>query len=235
MREGTTVTLVVEDGLPSNGDGKPRTFRDALGQATAPPVHTNGHGATGQAPRPARILGPVRNLWPEFHPFGSSNTAKLLSPLKVVETYPWYSDYNYQHARSWRDAAVAKARSHSESECTSATREAISWLVAAILDRYCKDRAESGATVIPKHPRPQLFGEIPQSIEVNYDIYFLKMSPLQWTVGTPVEAADRFTALFLRAEPDTWHVATYERNRAPRDPLIYAQYGDWYLKVAEWP
>ena len=199
-------------------------------RSPAQPVNGNGHS------RPPQSL---------LHT-GEALVSAELMPLTPVSTYHWFSDGNYQRARKWFDAAQTVARSRNLAlPDHAAALWSVRWLIDATLDLYSWDRAQNAACVISEHPTPQRLSDIPHKILVRSPAsrsteYTLCFRPLEWTQDTPFAATDCLTDLLLHVEPDVWLLAKYEYIM-PRalptmvDPIIYAQYGNWYIKVVEWP
>ena len=64
--------------------------------------------------------------------------------------------------------------------------------------------------------------------------YDRRDGPLGWSLEVPLEAVDGAAALTGLAEPDKFIEMKYKERTSTYDPLIYAQYGDWVVKIAEW-
>lgn len=226
----------------SSGVNGQSRFREFVATLEDKPGDTDG-SRTG---RSRRILGPVSAVWPKFPGLASQySVAASLQQLGTVERYAWVSAEYFQQARRWRDAAVTIARSYAGTGYTSQTaKEAVPWLVSAILRQHARDldlfhrqRAENASGLLAGHPAPLRRRNIPQEISQRGYTYELSLTSLQWDNGTPDEAVDRLTAVLLQAEPDRFEVATYHQrqHRLTFDPIIFAVFGGWYVKVAEWP
>lgn len=166
--------------------------------------------------------------------------SQYFAPLTALRSYLWFSDEYYQQACKWFDAVLTADRAH-DLKSHSPARDAVQWWVAAILDLsgkdvdlYHRDRADQAVSVICGMQTPQRRADIPQQSWQGSRLYDLQMSTLRWSPDTPVQATNRLTELALRNMPDQWLLATYVERRNTWDPIIYARYGDWYVKVAEW-
>lgn len=111
-----------------------------------------------------------------------------------------------------------------------------------MFDQYHYDRALYGASHLPNHPIPQRFdfrGE--ESIRDGVP-HRRTWVDLKSPENIPLEVTHRVAELVVLAKPDrfalvTYMVVTYGRYEFPRnliDPVVYALYNDWAIKVAEW-
>lgn len=226
------MTALTYDKTHSNGAGGHRGRWDVTTQVPGL-LDTSGHDHRDGGTPPARILGSVR----EFPVLRSGSLPRELERLAHLTSYSWFSKDHFGQALEWLGVILKLCGSSH-----TADRQAVGWLIPAIcdlhqkdVDLYHRDRAVKAAEVIPGRPTPLRRDQIPQRIW-NKSEHILRMSSLRWTPDAPVEATNRLTALFPHAKPDQLWLATYEERRrsATYDPLIYAQYGNWWVKVAEW-
>lgn len=152
-------------------------------------------------------------------------------PLTPLHSHTWFSTENYWRVMKWCGAALEASRSATQSP---AAMDLVKFLVAAMLDRYHNDRALFAASRLPNNPAPQRLTDIPTSVVRRNVRYDRRDGPLAWSLDVPLEAVDRAAALTGLAEPDKLIKMKYEERTNAYDPLIYAQYGDWAVKIAEW-
>lgn len=223
------MTMSADDTSRSNGGGGPRALRSVIAQAGPLLTGTNGDRCVDGS-HPARVLGSVQD-------FQSGSNAVAVMPglahLLPVGPRPWFSDDHYQQVRPWWDTLLQVIRS-AGFDSHKPSQEAVGWLVEAILDLYNRDRAELAADRLPSRPAPRRPHEIPREISRNYEKYELRLSPLRWKPDTPAKVTNALIALLPAAKPDQWHLAKYEQRSTTYDPIIYAYYGNWCIKVAEW-
>ncbi len=156
---------------------------------------------------------------------------KQLEALAPLREHDWLAAH-VEQAQKWHDALLTSA---SRSGHTAA-KQVGTWLEDHLRDLYHLDRAEQAAAFIPEHPDPVRHKKIPQSITQDGRLYEVQFSPFRWDQDTPGMVTNRLATLAEEAMPDSWLRVTYvERRRSSTyDPVIYAGYGDWYIKVAEW-
>jgi hypothetical protein len=104
----------------------------------------------------------------------------------------------------------------------------------ALIDLYHKDRAESVGSMIHSALHPIRLADIPQTIKRGGRFYKRVMSPLAWTPDVPPAVTDLLAITSAVLLPDSLQIVTYREYARLPDPIIYAQYGLWYLKIAEW-
>lgn len=174
-------------------------------------------------------------------PFPDSVPCEL-HPLLPLRSYRWQSVENHERAQRWLWAALrlldeTGTSYYSRSE---GARQSIEFLVRQTVDVHHHDRAQHAARFLPERPAPQRLSVIPPRAKVAETPddrprwYDLQLIPLQFASDIPFFATDRVASLPPSALPDRWHVARYVKRQRVDDPVIYAQYGDWYVKVAEW-
>lgn len=225
------MTMILDENprTPAGGYPSLRTVISRTAAAQPPASYEVVHPV--QVAHPARVLRDVR--------LGSGYMSEL-DDLAPVLSYSWFSDDLYWQARKWVEAIVTLYRTRDLTSDVSA-RQSVEWLVGAIVrlrredvDLFHQDRAAQAARHIPGSPAPQRRAWIRDRSWDGKHEYVLQLDPLHWSAEAPVGATNRLVDLSLHAMPDQWWLATYVRRRFTFDPLIFAQYGDWYIKVAEW-
>jgi hypothetical protein len=107
-------------------------------------------------------------------------------------------------------------------------------LGSAIDDLYDKDRAAVATSLFGNREAP--VDSMPRVQYVNGRPLELRATVLtHWSSSMPTFALANLSALVQRVVPDELLLATYEaRDASYPDPVIYARFGNWYVKVAEW-
>jgi len=168
----------------------------------------------------------------------------------ALPTYDWFSPDNYTHATLWRDKALQVIRAENLSDTQKHTaKQVLCFEMNALIDIYHKDRAECVAAMLPNQlPGPIIkrrwfwpvkkavlqpirLADIPERITRGGEDYWREMSPLTWSPDVPPAVTDLLSITSAALLPDSLQLVAYRRHP---DPMIYAQYGLWYLKIAEW-
>lgn len=154
-----------------------------------------------------------------------------LDALAALRAHDWLPAH-VEQAQKWHDALLTSASRHDH----AAAKQVGTWFEAALVDLYHLDRAEQAAAFIPEHPAPVRKEQIQPSITKDGRVYELQFTRFRWDRDTPGMVTNRLATLAVEAMPDSWLQVTYvERRRASTyDPVIFAGYGRWYIKVAEW-
>lgn len=164
---------------------------------------------------------------------GSTQQAAVSQSLAPLGSHTWLSAENHRHVMKWcAAAALVAARSGEQS---TGALEGMPFLIAAMVDCYHNDRALYAATNLPGNPAPQRISDIPQQIQRSDGVYSRRDNALVWSANIPMEAVDRVADILADARPDRFLVATYLQTPVVHyDPIIFALYGNWVVKVAEW-
>lgn len=225
------MTLLADDTSRSNGGGELRDLGSMLAHTQSLLTGTNGHDRFVDGSHPARVLGSVQDFQPGSPAVSVMPGLELLLP---VGSRPWFSGDHYQQVRPWWGTILNVIRSDGF-DSHQPSQEAVGWLVDAILDLYNRDRAELAADRLSLRPTPQRPHEIPQDVVHDSARLTLRMYPLRWERDTPAKVTNALIALLPDAKPDRWALAKYEQRSSTYDPVIYAFYGDWCIKVVKWP
>jgi hypothetical protein len=196
---------------------------------STPTQSANGHNlpASHLTVSPHHTSAPATLTFPTtLH----SQARELLPP--TFPAYSWYSKTNFERAL---DSYYAL-----QNALQSSRKYLISFDAGAIVSLYHKDRAEHAGSIVPEHPKPIL--EIPKEIvkkksyPLSDEVYALQLSKTNnWVNGIPFERVSILARIGQTEPPDGFYLAKYIRYVTPLpDPILYAKYGDWYLKVAEW-
>lgn len=128
---------------------------------------------------------------------------------------------------------------------------ALVFLLTGLVDLWHKDRATHAAALIHADA-PVLYNDLPyhprgveqryNSSTMRYEPSFIRvLTPTQdWYSGIPVDVIANVAAILDQKDmPDAMNTLTFSFVESPsialgKDPYIYAQYGNWYVKVAEW-
>jgi hypothetical protein len=125
--------------------------------------------------------------------------------------------------------------------CVAAARTTddrqITFLKKTVISRYHHDRAMRIASLLPEKPDPVLLEQIPQTLISGSTTYSADVTDLTRRVPgpMPVEALARVTQCIAADPPDELKHVEYRAQQARKyDPLIYAQYGEWCVQLAQW-
>jgi hypothetical protein len=144
--------------------------------------------------------------------------------LEMFDAYEWFSPEDYASAlMCCRAAAVARAQ--------GATNQ-VTFFLSSIQKLYHHDRASRGSSVLPDDPEPT--ETIPSSVAVDDEDYHAVVTTLNLQRDVPLSAIPRVAAVAMHSLPDELVYVTYEKEREINDPLIYAKYGHWFVKIAQW-
>jgi hypothetical protein len=198
-----------------------------------PLTQINGHVPAAFAP--GAFAAEVEAL-ESYGPDISKNTLGQLprNLLRNIGSYRWFSREKETLAQTtFRGALAAAAHNHCE---------LLSFALTAIIDLYNNDRALHASSLLYAMP-PILGADIPQvpngwSPGAGYQ-FQRTIRPLKsWTTGTPFSILPAVVTVLEQEMPDQMLVVTYQRRERQQltidDPIIYATYGPWHVKVAEW-
>lgn len=152
-------------------------------------------------------------------------------------THQWTRSDNYGTALNCLQAIAAAL--------PAPQRNIVPVLVGAALDVYHKDRADAACTLLQSGVMPTK--TIPPSFVEGGRSYVSQTYEMEaWRDDIPIWAITPVARVSQRALPDTFYFVRYIREvvvikslpPAPPipypDPIIYAQYGPWYVEVARW-
>lgn len=153
--------------------------------------------------------------------------------------YQWFSEENFERAKGWLDALTAALPLENE--------QPISLAVHQILDLYRHDqeqrmdhqsltRAQRAASFAPRGTVPIRRSGIPKRIQMNRRTLALRLVRVPPDFLFPHDVHDAITEVLKYAPANELWLATYI-ERLPRrnpDPVLYARYGDWYVKIVAW-
>lgn len=224
------MTMIVDENPRTPAGGYP-SLRAVTSRTAAPkPPASYEVVEPVQVAHPDRVLRDVR--------LGSGS---MLDNLVPVLSYSWFSEDLYWQARKWLNAILTLYETNDLPPANVSAQQTVQWLVRAIVDLrgkdvdlFHRDRAVQAAHLLPGSPSPLRRDQIPQQRWDGRREYALRMGTLQWSPETPVAATDRLVDVSLHSMPDRWWLATYVERRDTWDSIVYAQYGNWYVKVAEW-
>jgi hypothetical protein len=150
-------------------------------------------------------------------------TARLSSLLPAqVFGYEWFASTNRQRAMECVQTILTAANHQAD--------DRVRLFAGMLADLYHQDRAEHASSFLPGQPRSST--KVPERVWVDSAFHNLSLRELSvWPEGMP---ADRFSAI-ARIERETWPDCYYlgTLERVP-DPILFARFGAWYLKLAQW-
>lgn len=143
--------------------------------------------------------------------------------------YQWFADENVETTYQCAEALV-QAVGEKQNNLAA-------FFAGAIADLYHRDRADRACSLI--HDRPVPIRVVPRRITIDGDRYELDLNVLNaWSTEIPLATLPTVAQVVKVATPDNLYLATYTRKKRSYsrsyDPLIYAKYGEWYVKLAEW-
>jgi hypothetical protein len=159
-----------------------------------------------------------------------SETPTLANPILVdIASHEWFSSEQEELARTaFRGALAAAAKDR---------HDFLAFTLTAIIDLYHFDRALHAAHLLHKET-PILFADIPQAPAGYSASAFLRTITqlAQWEPATPFSILPEVVTVLEKEMPDSMIVVKYteKSSEAIPDPIIYARYGPWYIKVAQW-
>lgn len=143
--------------------------------------------------------------------------------LQDLQSYTWFSREQIAHAHIAFRGAVLAAENH--------RRDYLMVMLGALSELYHMDRALHAAFLLnlgePVHrcELPAMAG-LPQTMQgVTY--------PLRWYQGV-FDSLPSIVLLLEHEMPDTLLAVHFKDNLPPQNPVIYAEYGMFCVKVAEW-
>lgn len=156
--------------------------------------------------------------------------------LKPVSSHEWHLDENYERVSNWKQAALAAIASATQDHPPSSLKKKriVEFLAEAMLDRYGHDRASYVSAHLSDHPPLEAGGETYYR-EVHHDgrVSWLEPHELEYSSLTP-KVADRVAEVTKLAVPDDLLQLICRDTTIPYVPVLYAKYGDWCVKVAEY-
>jgi hypothetical protein len=164
----------------------------------------------------------------DLTPSQAEQLGALVPP--TFATYEWYEEENRNKVVEVLKALVRAILDNQQ--------DLIQFFAGAVISVYNHDRAARASALL--HQKPIRVMEIPQEKVVKkrgypderYILQFTKVS--NWVEGIPYERIDLIAKLGQEIHPDAFYLATYQRIQLLPDPILYAKYGDWFVKVAEW-
>jgi hypothetical protein len=215
------------------------TTRQASPWQALIPTLTNGQAFQVSAPSaqvPATPVPVDRTLASEaaeLAPHVSDEKVITRSLIETIGTRPWFSDTNRGFAVSAIQGAMAAAQAGQSGY--------LSYFLQTLVDLYHNDRAHHAGALVKK-PQPVLYKDLPvvphgrQPYEESS--FQRNITPLQrWEPGTPYRVIAPVVTLMQQEMPDSLSLITFAiRRPAPQinDPFIYAAYGPWWVRVAQW-
>jgi hypothetical protein len=159
--------------------------------------------------------------------------AKQLGALvpPAFATYEWYDTENRSKVVEVLKALVRAILDNQQ--------DLIPFYAGAVATVYNRDRADRASELVPQKPTPVI--EIPQEIvikrnspssDVHYRLQLEKVS--NWVKDIPTGRINLIARLGQVVPPDAFYLAKYKEVILLPDPVLYAKYGDWYVKVAKW-
>ena len=152
--------------------------------------------------------------------------------LSKIESYTWFSEKNETLAHTAFTGALKAAQENRAG--------LVRFTLQALIDLYHADRADHIAYLLHTE-QPILIDSIPLNPpgEAITPLHYFErtIDPLaSWESGTPYSILPEVVTIITQELPDEMHIVKYFERPANLllDPIIYAQYGPWYVKVAEW-
>lgn len=187
--------------------------------------------------RHAEVIVQERRQAKDLVPFAQAMNSAVIENLQHLTRqslpepfwqYVWVSPGNRSLALESVKSLVCAAREKNYN--------LVSFFASTVLDLYNRDRAELAGSLLREKPKP--IREIPREITVKergFDQrYFLRLTELvAWDTQVPDWALARVNAVVQQIVPDKLHLATYVQY-VIYDPLVYAQFGAWYVELAHW-
>jgi hypothetical protein len=224
-----------DEASPEEGGGAAGAHAIRLGKPPLLAGHGNGsalYATAMQHPHDTGLTNEWEALTESLATYGDKAKSSLPPIPAVLPTYLWFSDENYSHAKLWRDKALQVIHAEGVTDDQKSTaNQVLLFELNALIDLYHKDRAAWVASMLKPPPHPVRLAEIPESIKKGGQLYRREMAALTWSPDVPPEVTDLLAITSAVLLPDRLQIVQYQRLP---DPMIYAQYGLWYLKIAEW-
>jgi hypothetical protein len=149
--------------------------------------------------------------------------------LEDIGTHQWFSAEHYELTRSVFRGTLIAAATHNHLKY-------VSFMLGAIIDLYDNDRALHAAALLHQE-KPILSSDIPKKLEDNTACVGYQMVVLEnWQAGTPFSFLPEVVTLLEQEMPDKMHIAKYkdQHDTGVLAQVLYAIYGPWHVKIAEW-
>jgi hypothetical protein len=146
--------------------------------------------------------------------------------FRLDREYAWYSEDHWKLAAETYAAIVSAAKARD--------LRLVKTLGTALDELYDRDRALAASRFFSDREPP--VSAIPSSKVVRQQTLYLDAKPLtHWTTDIPLFALANVAHLVQRLVPDELVLASYSIRQLPKpDPVIYARFGGWYVRIAEW-
>ncbi len=168
---------------------------------------------------------------------GGSIDAELLRTLESqhpglasAHSYRWFSRANFKNAQNYyRALGVANRHEH---------HDQTNFFAEAIVDLYQRDRAERASHSKGDDEEPKRLEQLPSRITRQGEDYALRLSHIDRYRSIPHDIVAGVSKMYLQTQdpPDMLMLGKYVQRHRPalRDPIIYARYGNWFVKLGEW-
>jgi hypothetical protein len=203
--------------------------------------HVNGHVSIMQDALKTRSQGqPTATFSTEIDKLTeihrSLNTEVTPEMLADIGQRTWFSPKQWNLAQiAFRGALGAAAKER---------RDLLILSLSAIADIYNFDRALHVTALAKQGEPPLLWDQLPTSppgVKPEPGYYYERRDKkyTTWKAGTPWEVVPAIAIVLENEIPDMLAQITFEKHAMARsfvhaDPIIYALYGDWYVRVAQW-
>jgi hypothetical protein len=161
---------------------------------------------------------------------------------RATSTYTWFSEENQNLAVTAFNGAID---AHAQGRLGIAQ-----FLLTSIIDHYHKDvdlydyhRAKHARAVLrrPSNQEPIQLEGIPTLPPMAYGgsttSYTRTIRSVgNWVEGAPVSMINDIAVLVRYELPDDMYIVEYIPRviQVDVDPIVYAKYGKWYVKIAQW-
>lgn len=153
---------------------------------------------------------------------------KVGAVVPQLSSYQWFSQANLERARGWYEAAAAAL--------ASGKYEQITLCLCQLADVWHFDRAEAAVALTRRKERPIRRAEIPPHLFRNGQTFHLQLLQPSHDSHFPMPLHTAITNVLRRMPADELWLADYVLlyHGTSADPILYARYGDWYVRLAEW-
>lgn len=191
-----------------------------LTDSTIPSFTTDITTLTTDHPGASQLSEDCRNVLSNYQPL-----------LSTIRSYSWFSQANEDYARIALQGALASA--------THDHPDLLPFPLTGLIDLYHEDRALHVSHLL-NTGQPLLLQKIPHVppgvSKQNASLYERSIKPLRnWQSATPFSILPNITTVLTQEIPDQMVLVKFRKAKIKvKDPLIYAVYGPYYVKIAEW-
>lgn len=154
-------------------------------------------------------------------------------PFSDIASRTWFSHEYETLARTALRGVIASAYKNRP--------DFIPFTLTGLMDAYNMDRALHAEALLHNEPYnspPILLKDMPPrpaNAPGPDGDYIRNITPLgDWEAGTPFSVLTEVVTLLEQEIPDHMILVKYRKRQQQLDPILYAIYGPWHVKVSEW-